>query len=386
MWASSKIEAALNEAGPGLLDQWRIDALARLWHLDKELFIPGGPVAQCGSATIAAVTAGQESPGEDTGDNSAPAQCGRAWAKLPLAWADLPILVSQLTDRLRNVLQERGCDAATLAHFESVTGEIRLAMAEARIHSLEQQLAVHREESVLTEHLAGRFLANASHEIRTPLTAVLGFAELLLEDTYGSLNVEQRTAIGHIENSAQNLLEIVNNLLDLLHIRAGKLTLQYRPVNVGELLRNVYQILSPLAVRKNVAFELEMESEPGTIEADENIVRHIVYHLLASGIRATPAHGEVSLTAERSADTVTILTRDTALHIPPEALANMLDPFPRLENSPARGYEGWEVGLPLVRRYVALHGGELEMESLPQNGTIFRIILPISRSENGRGG
>jgi signal transduction histidine kinase len=115
-------------------------------------------------------------------------------------------------------------------------------------------------------------------------------------------------------------------------------------------------------------------------------VRHIVYHLLASGIRATPAHGEVSLTAERSADTVTILTRDTALHIPPEALANMLDPFPRLENSPARGYEGWEVGLPLVRRYVALHGGELEMESLPQNGTIFRIILPISRSENGRGG
>ena len=93
---------------------------------------------------------------------------------------------------------------------------------------------------------------------------------------------------------------------------------------------------------------------------------------------ATPAQGLVSLTARRGVTSLIITTHDTALHLPQEALASMQSPFPTLENSPARGYEGWEVGLSLVRRYVDLHGGQLDMESLPDRGTLFRIALPVA--------
>ena len=102
-------------------------------------------------------------------------------------------------------------------------------------------------------------------------------------------------------------------------------------------------------------------------------MRHIIYHLLASGLRSTPSGGEVVLSAERSAEALVIRTHDTALHLPPEAVANMMAPFPLLENSPTRGYEGWEIGLPLVHRYVELLQGTMELESLPERGTTFTI-------------
>ncbi len=237
-------------------------------------------------------------------------------------------------------------------------------------------------EAALTQHLAGRFLANASHELRTPLTAILGFSELLLEDTYGPLNDAQRTALGHIEESAHNLLEVVNNLLDLLHIRAGNLVLRYRMVEIADVLQSLHSVLSPLSARRGVGFQLELAEGLGQVETDEKIVRHIIYHLLASGLRSTPPGGHVVLSAERSADALLIRTHDTALHLPPEAVFNMMGPFPLLENSPTRGYEGWEIGLPLVHRYVELLQGSMEMESLPDRGTTFTIKLPLQRPQS----
>ena len=237
-------------------------------------------------------------------------------------------------------------------------------------------------EAALTQHLAGRFLANASHELRTPLTAILGFSELLLEDTYGPLNEAQRTALGHIEESAQNLLEVVNNLLDLLHIRAGNLVLRYRMLDVADVLQSLHGVLSPLSARRGVRFRLELSDALGQVETDEKIVRHIIYHLLASALRSTPSGGEVVLSAERAAPALLIRTHDTALHLPPEAVANMMAPFPLLENSPTRGYEGWEIGLPLVHRYVELLQGTMELESLPERGTTFTIKLPLRRPKS----
>jgi signal transduction histidine kinase len=237
-------------------------------------------------------------------------------------------------------------------------------------------------EAALTQHLAGRFLANASHELRTPLTAILGFSELLLEDTYGPLNDAQRTALGHIDESAHNLLEAVNNLLDLLHIRAGNLVLRYKMVDIAEVLQSLHSVLSPLSSRRGVGFRLQLAEALGEIETDEKIVRHIIYHLLASGLRSTPSGGEVVLSAERTSRALVIRTHDTALHLPPEAVANMMPPFPLLENSPTRGYEGWEIGLPLVHRYVELLQGSMDLESLPERGTTFTIKLPLKRPKS----
>ena len=132
------------------------------------------------------------------------------------------------------------------------------------------------------------------------------------------------------------------------------------------MLKHLYPILMPLADRKNVEFRMELPDDLGTVEMDENIVRHIVYHLLSSALRATPAGGKVILRVRRDTPSLILEAHDTALHLPAEAVANMLDPFPRLENSPTRGYEGWEVGLPLVRRYVELHGANCAWKACPK--------------------
>src|SRR5579884_469508 len=426
MWTAKETARALRGEKAAILRDWSAEAQTRLWHVEKALLTRKGAATRCARDTLtmladyhqarearqatALPSAGRsraKSAPQDAGGAAAPveegtteealaeapagaatpeptldrltAPCAEAWAALALAWADIRMLLEILAGHTLRILAAHGADPDTLALEEGLFAALAAAIADRHITQLEQQAASFREEYSVTQHLAGRFLANTSHELRTPITAILGFAELLLEETYGTLNPEQRAAVGHIENSAQNLLEVINNLLDLLRIRAGKLALQYRPVAVTPLLRHLYEILQPLANRKGVGFSMELPDNLGAIEADENILRHVIYHLLASALRATPTGGEVALRAHRDDGTLTILTQDTALHFPPEAIANMTDPFPRLENSPARGYEGWEVGLPLVRRYVELHEGKLELESAPEQGTTFRILLPTTR-------
>lgn len=307
--------------------------------------------------------------------------CAEQLVALPVAWADLrPMLRLLATQMRRTAEDENNTDAKPdMVFVDGALEALAACVADIEIIRLEQQIASHQEQTFATAHLAERFLGNASHELRTPLTAIMGFAELLLEETYGELTPQQAERVSNIENSAQNLNEIISNMLDLLHIRAGKLTLQYRPVNVAAMLQHLYEILMPLAGRKNVRFEMQLADDLGMVEMAENIARHVVYHLLSSALRATPAGGEVVLSVRRSAPWLIMEASDTALHLPAEAFANMLSPFPRLENVQTRGYEGWEVGLPLVRRYVELHHGELRMDNLPEKGTVFTVLLPLTR-------
>ena len=421
MWTAKETMRALRGERAVIVAQWLTNAQTRLWHLDKQLFTRKGAAAHCASETLGCLLAYFEKleptaeaapetaaplpdphanlPADPPAQDDAPVgtipppapapgvfaqfaalqNCGEYWCDLPVCAADLRALLELLAAEVREALLRRGADEPTLTYHLGLFCLVIADAAMRRDARAEQELAVYREEMLVAQHLASRFLGNASHELRTPLTAVLGFAELLQEDTYGELNSEQQTAVGHIENSARNLLEIVNNLLDLLHIRAGKLTLRYHRIVVGSLLQEIHKILSPLADRKKVSFDLELADNLEPIEADENILRHIVYHLLSSSLRATPAGGAVRLRAEQSGTNLVLTTEDTAVHLPPEAVANMAAPFPRIENSPARGFEGWEVGLPLVRRYVDLHDGNLDIESQPESGTIFRITLPMSQ-------
>ena len=418
MWTAKETLRALRGERAAILTQWLAAAQSRLWHLDKTLFTKKGEAAQCASETLACfLTFYQEEQPKLVAarDGSAPPasppsaheltaspppsetpplvanglerfaalqDCGEPWCELPVSSADLRVMLELLATEIRRGLALRGADGDTQDYHLGLFSMVAADAAMRRESRAEQELAIYREEMLVAQHLANRFLGNASHELRTPLTAVIGFAELMQENTYGDLNAEQQTAIGHIENSARNLLEIVNNLLDLLHIRAGKLTLRYHRLVVTNHLQELYKILTPLAQRKKVSFELELADNLGTVEADENILRHIVYHLLSSSLRATPAGGGVRLRAEEVGPNLLLTTEDTAVHLPPEAMANMVAPFARIENSPARGFEGWEVGLPLVRRYIDLHGGTLDIESLPENGTVFRITLPLTQPKS----
>lgn len=412
MWTEKETVRALRGERAAILRAWQMETQACLWHLDKALFGRKSHATLCASETLTALidshqlpagpslpASETDTPAEETetpaengsgAENASPSSgahrqalrnTGRAWTALPVEWGDLRTLLRLLTAQTDLALKRRGAPREARTQCELLFDSLTLAVAEARIGLLEQQQFQQREEALTAQHLSSRFLANASHEVRTPLTAILGFAELLLEESYGELSTQQRTVVGHIENSAQNLLEIINNLLDILQIRTGRLQLRYRQVVVEGMLQNLYEILVPLAQRKSVQFTIELPENLGAIEADENIVRHIIYHLLASALRATPAGGQVLLSARRDTESLQVFTHDTALHLPPEAAANMANPFPRLENSPARGYEGWEIGLPLIQRYLDLYGGSIAMTSLPGQGTTFCILLPLTRPE-----
>ena len=416
------LSSVYHDRTPDILRPWQAEAIKRWKHIDPVLLAVNGPVWKAMSRVLAMLdksawpsselarteaaqvdahstsltlpphtlptSASLDDSSESTfgGQSTVLSSCAEQLVSLPIAWADLRSMLRALSAHLHRSIGERDSAEAEkeVLFADGALEALAARVADIEIGRLEQQIASHQEQTLATQHLAERFLGNASHELRTPLTAIMGFAELLLEEVYGELTPQQAERVSNIENSAQNLNEIISNMLDLLHIRAGKLILQYRPVDVASMLQHLYEILLPLAGRKNVQFQMELASELGTVEMAENIVRHVVYHLLSSALRATPAGGEVTLSAKRMAPWLVLEARDTALHLPPEAVDNMLSPFPRLENLPTRGYEGWEVGLPLVRRYVELHSGELHLESLPEKGTVFTVRLPLTRPREGQ--
>ena len=395
----------LQQSKQSILKDCYHETLNRLWYLNKNTFQRQGVVTQCieltvetlqkflAQETITSVTTLQEPEKEsDKQEILKPVSqfsmiddVAKAWAACELGWADIQILLEILEAGIqRKIISKRG-EEGSVGAIEGAFLRLNKLIATDKIKALEQSLSSVRDESLMVQTMSGRFLANSSHDMKTPLTAILGFSDLLMEEFYGPLTDQQKMALEHIENSAQNLLEIVNNFLDLMHIRAGKLKLTPRPVDITKILTNLHLVLSPLSLRRKVKFLIEIPDNLGVIEADEGIVRHIVYYLLSSALRATPIGGSVTLKASRKDPFMIIQTQDTALHLPQEALASMEYSYPVLENSPARGYEGWEVGLPLVRKYVDLHGGSMELERLPEKGTIFRISLPTYYKEKQQG-
>ena len=378
------VAARLRENEKDLLQEVRQEAKTRLWHVDRQGWTRKGVVTRCLNAAVRELFALLIRASSIEPETPIKMQESAAlWSETGLSWDDIVVLADIVQERVSAFLgPESFAGAASLV--QAAVSSLKVEVAGVYIRVQAEEMGRQRDDSVASRHLAGRFLANASHELRTPLTAVLGFSELLLEDTYGELNAAQRTAVGHIENSAQNLHEIVNNVLDLMQYRAGKLELQYRRIAVSPVLRNIYDILLPLSRRRRVQFGHQVPDDLGSMDADEGILRHIVYNLLESALRATPENGEVILRAERTDGTLTIVAYDTALHFPQEAIENMNDAFPILENSPARGYEGWEIGLPLVRRYVDLHTGTLAIESSPDSGTTITVRLPAERAAGAR--
>ena len=263
---------------------WYHEAVNRLWYLDKAVFHRQKPLTKCIELTIETIATtlkGSGAPSEEDASQfhelrkphsrySLIESLAPNWRLTELSWNDIQTALEILEVHLQRriaLATEEAEDA--MGVVEGALSKLCVAISHVKIADLEQSLAHQRDESLTLQHMAGRFLANSSHELRTPLTAVLGFSELLLEDTYGQINDEQRTAVGHIENSAQNLLEIVNNFLDLMHIRAGKLKLAARPVDVTSTLKTLHSILLPLALRRKVSFLLEIPDSLGVIEADE---------------------------------------------------------------------------------------------------------------------
>jgi signal transduction histidine kinase len=223
------------------------------------------------------------------------------------------------------------------------------------------------------------FLASMSHELRTPLNAVIGFSQVLRQQMFGELNEKQLEYVDDILGSGQHLLNLINDILDLAKVEAGRMELQPSAFALDETLRNATAMVRERATRQDVTLSTEIDASVGEIEADERKLKQILFNLLSNAVKFTPAGGTVTLAARTEDGQAIISVRDTGVGISREDQARIFEDFYQL--GPGMAQEGTGLGLALTKRLVDLHGGELTLESTPGAGSTFTVRLPLHRSQ-----
>ena len=218
-----------------------------------------------------------------------------------------------------------------------------------------------------------RFYASMSHELRTPINAVLGYSTLMLDGIYGSLNEKQREGLERTHRAAKHLLELVNDVLDLSKIEAGKIELAMQPVQFPSLIEDLFVTVAPFAAENKTELDLSMDGQPVTIVSDPRRVRQVMLNLVSNAIKfggGKPVRVVCRATPEGG---VQIEVIDSGAGIPDDDLTRIFDEFVQLGQS---AQPGTGLGLPISRRLVELLGGKLELESKLGEGSCFRVTLP----------
>jgi PAS domain S-box-containing protein len=265
----------------------------------------------------------------------------------------------------------------------------------------EQTLQQKNDELEDASRMKSEFLANMSHELRPPLNAIIGFSEILRDGLMGEMTDQQRGFIGDIFNSGQHLLSLINDILDLSKVEAGKMLLDLEPVPMSALLRNSLSIVREKAATRRIRLGMDAAAELGPIQADARKVKQIVYNLLSNAVKFTPEGGEVTLRAGRVdraevgrlsgswtgrtfpvadspfAEFLEISVTDTGMGISMEDLEQLFKPFSQIDGGLARKFEGTGLGLAMVKLLADLHGGSVAVESAVGEGSCFTVWLPL---------
>jgi signal transduction histidine kinase len=259
----------------------------------------------------------------------------------------------------------------------------------------EQVLAAKNRELQRATELKSQFLANMSHELRTPLNAINGFSDLMLTEELGPVNEAQREFLDSILRNSRHLLGLINSVLDLSKIEAGRMALTLAPGDLRELILGAVTDTAPLRTAKGQECKLEIGSEPLDLIADGTRIRQILYNLLSNASKFTPDGGQVMVSAirtraplpfpgERAGDAVRhisreviwVSVRDSGAGIKQEDMPKLFHEFSQVDSSASRQQQGTGLGLALSRKFVEMHGGAIGCESVYGNGAIFWFILP----------
>jgi signal transduction histidine kinase len=219
------------------------------------------------------------------------------------------------------------------------------------------------------------FLATMSHELRTPLNAIIGFSEVLHEQMFGELNERQLAYVNDVLEAGRHLLSLINDVLDLAKIEAGRMELELSEVALPELLRSAISMHAERADRGGITLALHTEPEEIQITADERRLRQIVFNLLSNAVKFTPTAGRVDVSARLNDGQVRIDVADTGPGIPAADREAIFEEFE--QSADGKKGEGTGLGLPLSRKLVELHGGKLCVESEVGRGSTFRFTLPV---------
>jgi PAS domain S-box-containing protein len=243
---------------------------------------------------------------------------------------------------------------------------------------LERRVQERTMELVYANKVKDEFLANMSHELRTPLNSILGFSESLLEGVYGELIKKQSRAVLIIQASGEHLLEVINDILDISKIEAGKLEFFPEEVDVNQICHSSLSFIIQLANKKSVKVEYLLSESITTILADSMRLKQILVNLLNNAVKFTPENGRVQLAVQTDAkeNLMRFSITDTGIGILAEDLPKLFKPFVQLDSSLSRAYEGSGLGLALVKKMVEMHGGSVDVQSQPGKGSCFSFVLP----------
>jgi len=234
-----------------------------------------------------------------------------------------------------------------------------------------------RQLEVANRHKS-EFLANMSHELRTPLNAIIGFSEVLLQGIFGEVNEKQREYLADVLGSGQHLLSLINDILDLSKIEAGRMDLEVSTFALRDALESGLMIVRNRAARHGIQLSTTVASDVGTIEADERKVKQILYNLLSNAVKFTPDGGRVGVSVRAESADVRVEVSDTGIGIAGEDQERIFEEFRQVGRERSR--EGTGLGLTLTKRFVELHGGRIWLESTPGGGSTFGFTLPVRRA------
>ncbi|RJQ41379.1 MAG: diguanylate cyclase [Nitrospiraceae bacterium] len=312
---------------------------------------------------------------------------------------DISLTISRLRDKAGNII-------GTVGVSKDITEEKQLREKLKDKNKELEELTQSLEEKVLertrelekinrelrrANEIKGRFIANMSHELRTPLHSIVGFSEVLLDRAFGDINEKQQKHITNILNSGKHLLHLVNNILDLAKIEAGRIELSCEICSLKDVTNEVLMVVKHLADRKHIELKTDISHEVPNFTADKVKFKQILYNLLSNAVKFTPESGSVGVRTEKfingdlfpwagkGQEFLKLSVWDTGIGIRAEDIERVFDEFEQLD--PSKATEGTGLGLSLTKKLVELHGGYIDAESDFGKGSTFNVYIPVVMSE-----
>ncbi|OGS28093.1 MAG: two-component sensor histidine kinase, partial [Elusimicrobia bacterium RIFOXYB2_FULL_48_7] len=275
----------------------------------------------------------------------------------------------------RQIIRESGKERIILLAIEDITRRREIENGLEKAHGELEELTT---ELKRTARVKSEFLANMSHELRTPLNSINGFSEVLYDETFGPLNEKQKKYVNNVLTSGKHLLLLINQILDMAKVEAGKMKLALSSLPMKGLLNEISMLVEDMARKKNVEMLLEIAEDLPDIVADELKVKEIIYNLISNAVKFTPDGGKIGMRAKKAGANIEIMVWDTGVGIANENMEKIFEGFFRVDTPYSRVTEGTGLGLPLSKKLVELHDGEFTVESGGLNqGTSVRFTLPI---------